>query len=299
MYQQKMLEKDGHLDRTKIKDFIVMDMETVRDYSNKHFPYEIALVICENGKLRIVTETYNNHVFQGDFDEPDKYLQRFIDDQTAMYRKTEPEITDEEIMKRIKYTVNRIKQKKNEPTFVSTIAINKILESAQCPIVAHNGDRFDFINFDNLMLTLAKRTLKNKVFDILYKDKEAAVRRFGEVEGKIDLSKIPDETLKKVISNFMKKPPVKGSREYSAFAETITKIFELRIKNFVELQFEKAAKACNYTYDKETFDKLFTDADSPYIYLCNYIYDYLYEGKNKKTVVDDIMTLCGISKDQA
>lgn len=158
----KQLEKRGI---SKPDHYHVLDMETIgTEYGPT--PYSITILTETNGVITVTTTRINNSVF---FEEPgDYFLDRFYAQQRKLAKKDlEQPLTDaEEKALDIKTDeatttlVQSIKKQKNAITSMETILYLLKLDKT-VPIVAHNGDGFDFPHLENLLKNLARRTLIN------------------------------------------------------------------------------------------------------------------------------------------
>lgn len=294
LYQKGAIDNNGRFNPDNLKDdkFIVFDMETVVDYTGKHTPYELTLIIYDKNKgTKIITECYNSHVFQSDIDNPDEYLKMFIEQQKDMHK----ELSHNEVIELTKRIIKRVKLSKN--SFSKTLAILRTLEFSDCPIVAHNGERFDFVVFDDFIKKYSTRILKNKVFDILYSDAETVIRRFGGVDESVLLEDISDETIKNVIKQYQKNPP-NTENEIKAFEKLIMELYETRISNFLAKQFAEASESAEISYSNEQYKKLFTDPNSKLNKIKEKIYDYLYSDDNipKEEVINVLKELLNVDE---
>ena len=143
------------IDKNKIEEFIIFDMETAKDLTNNNRPYQLTLLVASkdsNGNLTVnpVTMYYSAYAFMdGTVDNPGPYLQQFIDQQTSIYKKEEPNITDEEIKKRVQDIIDKVNSREN--TLEKTMYLINTLSRSDKTIVAHNGNRFDFKNFNQFI----------------------------------------------------------------------------------------------------------------------------------------------------
>lgn len=148
--------------------FFVFDMETYKDAQLNNSPYQITVLEQTKDKqgktvLKVMTEYINSPIF---FSKPGTQyypqLQAFYKQQQKILHDQYPEMSEEEINKKTDDLVKRIKQYKNSPEFIKVfIALFSTNHLNRVPIVAHNGNRFDFGNYDTFLQTYASRLIKN------------------------------------------------------------------------------------------------------------------------------------------
>jgi len=143
------------------KEFIVLDMETVTNDIGHRVPYQMTMIKEENGKLKIVNTYINNRVFHTeDGEDMSPELAGFYKQQETILKKNNPNITDDEIKVKTDALIERVKRQPNTVEFIHTF-VTELNGVSDVPIVAHNGIRFDFPNYDLFLENYARRLLTN------------------------------------------------------------------------------------------------------------------------------------------
>lgn len=143
------------------KAFIILDMETVTNDVGHRVPYQMTMIKEENGKLKIVNTYFNNRVFHTeDGADMSPELAAFYKQQETILKKNNPNITDDEIKAKTDTLIERIKRQPNTVEFIHTF-VTELNGVSDVPIVAHNGSRFDFPNYDLFLENYARRLLTN------------------------------------------------------------------------------------------------------------------------------------------
>ena len=206
LYQMNAIDPNGKFTDKHFKEnrFIIMDMETVQDITEEHVPYQITVLEVQikkdkDGNVSLVptvsTMYFNSYVFfDSDIKNPDFYLQNFIDQQRDMYSKDEPDITEEEVLNRVENIIKRTSGVSN--TLEKGMASITLLNNRTCHIVAHNGKRFDFTNYDEFISNYARKLLQNEVFKEQYANVKTI--REGLVQKAIDSLDLDEATYKEV-----------------------------------------------------------------------------------------------------
>lgn len=276
IYQHGAIVND-QIDITKVPEhLIVMDMETVRDGNNSPNPYEITIVDFKviNGQIvtDIATAFYNNIAFNdGTLEAPGPLLKQFIKDQTQIYTKENPNITQEEINLRLNTIINKHKNIRNTLPITQTILTK--LTQAQCPIIAHNGKKFDFANFDKFVNTWAERLLLNEYTRMLY-SKEAIDNIFirAGLSDVINLEQLPDAT--KLIEDIIKSTDP-SDLESKNLERIIDSIFNKQIEEAVIRKFDECANALGIPINTSHIRNIRTNPDSKYNQVRNYCLQYI------------------------
>ena len=157
------------------ENYKVLDMETVTDEIGNKVPYQLALlkVHTVNGKqhLTILNQYFNSTVFFAetvDKDgvvEKDEILKQFYEQQRIMAAGDRDlkltDLTEEDIIAidRTDLLIDKVKKHSNDIVFVETII--RELNGTNETIVAHNGKRFDFNNYDVFLHNIGRRLLPN------------------------------------------------------------------------------------------------------------------------------------------
>ena len=198
-------------------------METVTDEIGNKVPYQLALlkVHTVNGKqhLTILNQYFNSTVFFAetvDKDgvvEKDEILKQFYEQQRIMAAGDRDlkltDLTEEDIIAidhRTDLLIDKVKKHSNDIVFVETII--RELNGTNETIVAHNGKRFDFNNYDVFLHNIGRRLLPNLYYRELDKLTPEQVReRFGDLTDLYD-TEVSNEIRKKykeVIENIKEK----------------------------------------------------------------------------------------------
>lgn len=159
---EKIVNKD------KVKRFVVFDMETVKDITNTNKPYQMTIieVTVENGVIKAtpVTVYCNSYVFMdGTIENPGVLLKQFIEQQGDIYKKEEPNISQEEINRRVQKIIDTVSNRKN--TLAKTAYLLDAITLRKVPIVAHNGKKFDFVNFDKFIKDSTSHIIRDEYFE--------------------------------------------------------------------------------------------------------------------------------------
>ena len=159
---EKIVNKD------KVKRFVVFDMETVKDITNTNKPYQMTIieVTVENGVIKAtpVTVYCNSYVFMdGTVENPGVLLRQFIEQQGDIYKKEEPNISQEEINRRVQKIIDTVSGRKN--TLAKTAYLLDVITLRKVPIVAHNGKKFDFVNFDKFIKDSTSHIIRDEYFE--------------------------------------------------------------------------------------------------------------------------------------
>lgn len=299
-YQQKDAVVNGKVDFTKLPEsFIVMDMETVRDLNNTPSPYQISVikVTIENGvpKTQIATALYNNMAFSdGTVDAPNPLLAQFIDDQTEILRKENPNITDDEIKQHVKEIIDRHKYLKNNVS--ATNAVINILNQADCPIIAHNGNKFDFPTFDRHMQTYAERLIMNEFNTVLYTlDIDQLSSRAG-LAPDLKLDGLPKELQEEFETEWKRRLELTGGMLTNDEAERLTKLADkiarYQINKIVENKYIELLQAKGYIKDPEAYKEIVNDPNSPYNRVISTITKYVYATQDERvSIVNDVYNI--------
>jgi hypothetical protein len=251
-------------------------METVRDGNNIPNPYEITIVDFKviNGQIvtDIATAFYNNVAFNdGTLEAPGPLLKQFIKDQTQIYTKENPNITQEEINLRINNIIKKHKNIRNTLPITQTILTK--LTQAQCPIIAHNGKKFDFAHFDKFVHTWAERLLLNEYTRMLY-SKETIDNVFirAGLSDVINLEQLPDAT--KLIEDIIKSADP-SDLESKNLERIIDSIFNKQIEEAVIRKFDECANALGIPVNTAHIHNIRTNPDSKYNQVRNYCLQYI------------------------
>lgn len=167
------MKKSG---QTLPETFIVLDMETVTDETGNKVPYQMTMIKEDKGKVNVVNTYFNNRIFHTEDSEdvakktdelttrvkPQRsyLLDAFYKQQATILRKNNPDLTDEDVTKKTDELITRVKTQPNHIEFINTY-ITELNGDSNVPIIAHNGMRFDFPNYDVFLQNYARRLLSN------------------------------------------------------------------------------------------------------------------------------------------
>lgn len=271
--------------------FYVMDMETVKDEQGQDTPYQLTLVQYVEGKIKVYNAYYNNSVFY-DIDAHGEYgdfLQAFYDQQKQIWMQDDEElqtIKDEDertayIDKKFKQLLNTVKLQHN--SLAVTEMFISMLTTADCPIVAHNGDKFDFVNYDKFISTIARRLLINEYYHTYTQNapNEILTRLTNEMPNEsaaaIKVSKEYEQKLKEALTELTSKE-ITDRNTYNKIYNIVDDIFEelIRIRAASELKEIQESKGI-YT-DANIVDKIFSDENGDYLKIYNTMWDYIQKG---------------------
>lgn len=273
------------------KKFYVMDMETVKDEQGQDTPYQLTLVQYAEGKIKVYNAYYNNSVFydidaQGEYGD---FLQAFYDQQKQIWLQDDEElqaIKDEDertayIDKKFKQLLNTVKLQHN--SLAVTEMFISMLTTADCPIVAHNGDKFDFVNYDKFISTIARRLLINEYYHTYTQNapNEILARLTSEMPNEsiaaIKISKEYEQKLKDALTELTSKD-ITDRNTYNKIHDIVDDIFEelIRIRAASELKEIQESKGI-YT-DANIVDKIFSDENGDYLKIYNTMWAYIQEG---------------------
>ena len=259
MYIKGMLD-----DPNKFEPFIVFDMETAKDANGTVKPYQMSILKVEkiDGKIKAtpVTVYCSAYAFMdGTVEDPGPCLKEFISQQKTIYRKEEPNITDEEVNKRVQAIIDKVAGRKN--TLAKTQFLINALSRSNLPIVAHNGKRFDFINFNNYISTNIGHLVRDLYLDLNLRVSVSDIKK--SITG--------DQTLKNVIEGRLKNlTDLYNSGEiYSdvalkTFTNTVTKLVSAAIDSSIKDVIGQAYKDMGLFTGKENSINLFTDEYTPF-----------------------------------
>lgn len=166
LYMQGAIDENYNIDLDKVSDFIVLDMETARDLQNNPKPYQITFIKIhkEDTELKFDVNTIHlNHYafFDGTVDNPGPCLKQFIEQQADMYK--DENLTEAELKKRVQKIIDQVQYRKNSLPKYRMLLEN--LYRTSLPIVAHNGDRFDFKVLDEYMYKNSLHLLRDIYID--------------------------------------------------------------------------------------------------------------------------------------
>lgn len=258
------------------KEFTVLDMETVKDsYGNT--PYKMTLLKQTSTGITIMTTYISNRVFHlTEATDVDGLLEEFYLQQRDMYKNTE--LTEEEIDKKTKDLIELIKTKSNHIEFVNTF-ITELNAKKDTPIIAHNGKRFDFGNYDKFLKNYAQRLLKNLYYhEIKKSDPDKLRQRLSETSPDIDrhlyhtkltelYTKAVDKTLNKLNNNEI------VTREE---LDQLDKLNDARAAVKITTAFEKAALQSNILTPTELYEDLYAPGpDSAITKVKDLVYKYI------------------------
>ena len=146
------------------KEFTVVDIETIK-VNDKHSPYQITLIHMnyDNGKWvpTILTSYFNNSAFY-DYIQGEDGSKQYTGD-LKLFSKQQAEIwgldeNSEEFKAKFDNLVKQVQSTKNSINIVNTFYT--MLKEPH-PIVAHNGNRFDFPKLEEFFETIGTRMLTN------------------------------------------------------------------------------------------------------------------------------------------
>lgn len=166
LYMQGAINKNYKINLDKVSDFIVLDIETARDLQNNPKPYQITFIKIhkEGTKLKFDVNTIHlNHYafFDGTVDNPGPCLKQFIEQQADMYK--DENLTEAELKKRVQKIIDQVQYRKNSLPKYRMLLEN--LYRTSLPIVAHNGDKFDFKVLDDYMYKNSLHLLRDIYID--------------------------------------------------------------------------------------------------------------------------------------
>lgn len=308
LYINNFIDSKGVINKTLLKDFltenrfIVMDMETVTDITNEPTPYQITAIDVHfnNGKFEttITTAHYNSFVFIGAEDalknlknlstEPGKefddlssldiYLQNFVRQQQRMYLKDEPNITQQEVIDRILNIIDKATGRTN--TLETTEALITLLNNRTCPIVAHNGERFDFVHYDNFMQTYARKLIQNEFFRIQFKPIKDIKNSIDHVKAidSLHISEAEKDALRKTLLEMFdsfEKGEYRTDLSLLKYEQYIKQLMNATIRSTIKYATQKAAKELNIEVTSKSLQRLYDGKNSTFEKIIDYCYEYL------------------------
>lgn len=255
--------------------FIVMDMETVVDESETNVPYQITVIEVVNGKANISTTHYNNAVFSdGTLKDPGPYLERFINQQREVWK--DDNLTEEEFNEHIESIINRVSRIKNSP--ITLKALLSTLQTIDCPIVAHNGKRFDLPNFDKFAKDLPRRLLLAELNNVYFSNASDILRRLG-INANADLSEEDLIKFKAEVDRILAITPTTET-EYNQQQKIADIYIELLTKNKLKEEFFTVAQQFNIYKSETDFSQVYNDKNGSFTKFTDCIYDYILNKNN-------------------
>lgn len=256
------------------KTFVVMDMETVKTARGEDVPYQMALLIqrVEDGKTSfdILNNYFNNAIFyqhaEGNVkDITGEELKDFYAIQYKMMKRDYPTMSDEAIKDYTDKLANKIRHTRNVPKFIDMF-INILNSSDTTPIIAHNGSRFDFGNYENFIKQQGNKLLTNAYYQkVNMIDTDELQKRFKTADIELlieqgfgaDVIKLYRTEIKRIVKKLDA-----GLEVTPAEAKNIVK-FEDKIYTLQSLDvFKDVEDELLMTADKEIRNRLLKGEDS-------------------------------------
>lgn len=244
--------------------FYTFDMETIKDRFGNNTPYMMTFLIDEKGKTEVITYYINNPIFfaeEGTIYKP--LLDAFYQQQRDIAKKSDPTKLDYNIDKETDELVNRVKNTPNLKEFVQTfIKLFTDASERKIPILAHNGFRFDFHNYDMFIAKTGQRLLANLYYQLLNKNEPNQIRQRLQSLDKDNLQLSFDERyikeLDKTFEHLLDNPSLVRSEDIRILKDIVAKRYATKLS----IHWTDAARRYNLLLDEESetsFAKLTDD----------------------------------------
>ena len=286
---------------TKEDRFVVFDMETVTDITDEPTPYQMTVldIRIENGELKseLTTLYYNSYVFIGaedalkklkdlkDLSSLDVHLQNFVNQQKQIYLEDEPDLSDEEILKRIIDIVRNASGRKNDVRYLRPLVT--LLTNRTCPIVAHNGARFDFIHYDTFVKNYVRRIIQNEFFSLHLKspkEVKTALTLMKNVDS-LDIAREEKDALKAELArlyNEYESGQYQNEQELERIRNALHRVVSATIKSVLKYATLNAAKELNISLNNKSFQRMYDKQNNTFEKVIDYCYEYIHSANPDK-----------------
>ena len=195
-----------------------------------------------------------------------------------MYLKDEPNITQQEVIDRILNIIDKATGRTN--TLETTEALITLLNNRTCPIVAHNGERFDFVHYDNFMQTYARKLIQNEFFRIQFKPVKDIKNSIDHVKT-IDSLYISEaeknalrSTLLEMFESF-EKGEYRTDLSLLKYEQYIKQLMNATVRSTIKYATLKAAKELNIEVTSKALQRIYDGKNNTFEKIIDYCYDYL------------------------
>lgn len=286
------------------ENFIIMDMETVKDYTDENTPYQLTIIkgTMENGKpkVQVYNAFYNNAVFYDT--KPDstrgEYLEKFYKQQRSIWEEsdedlqqiTDPIERDKYIDARFNELLKKVKGQKNTLNLTKTFI--QLLQSTKGRIVAHNGDAFDFANYDKFITAYSARLIKNEYYNMLTKNTPSEILKRLESEN-IEDANVSDQYLEQLqneISRLEANKPITRA-EANNIGNALERLYEELLRVRVTRMFQESMMAQGKYLDNSIVNKLYNNDNSDFNRIIDALYEHFVKDLDEEFTINDIYSI--------